>query len=52
MRAKGYDLVPGLPARGRAAVRGGVVGNYVDQINIFLPVLALTPALALSLIHI
>lgn len=46
MRAKGYDLVPGLPARGRAAVRGGVVGNYVDQINIFLPVLALTPALA------
>lgn len=34
------------PAAGRAAVRAGVVGNYVDQINIFLPVLALAPALS------
>lgn len=39
-------LVPELPAGGRAAVRGGVWGNYVDQINIFLPVTALAPALA------
>ena len=39
-------LVPGLPPAGRAAVRAGVVGNYVDQINIFLPVVALAPALA------
>lgn len=38
-------LVPGLPPAGRAAVRGGIVGNYVDQINIFLPVVALAPAL-------
>lgn len=38
-------LVPGLPPTGRAAVRAGVVGNYVDQINIFLPVVALAPAL-------
>lgn len=39
-------LVPGLPPTGRAAVRAGVVGNYVDQINIFLPVVALAPAIA------
>lgn len=38
-------LVPRLPPTGRAAVRGGVIGNYVDQINIFLPVVALAPAL-------
>ncbi|GAB3700705.1 MFS transporter [Mariniluteicoccus flavus] len=41
----GRRLVPDLPVEGRAAVRGGVIGNYVDQINIFLPVVALTPAL-------
>lgn len=35
-----------LPAEGRAAVRAGVVGNYVDQFNIFLPIVALAPALA------
>lgn len=40
------SLVPGLPPTGRAAVRAGIVGNYVDQINIFLPVVALAPALA------
>ncbi|KRE36161.1 MFS transporter [Janibacter sp. Soil728] len=34
-----------MPPAGRAAVRAGVVGNYVDQINIFLPVVALAPAL-------
>lgn len=38
-------LVPGLPAHGRAAVKGGVLGNYVDMIAIFLPVFALGPAL-------
>ncbi|MFC7485168.1 MFS transporter [Knoellia sp. CPCC 206453] len=35
-----------LPPEGRAAVRAGVIGNYVDQFNIFLPVVALAPALA------
>lgn len=30
----------------RAAVRGGVLGNYVDQFDIFLPVLALAPVAA------
>lgn len=35
-----------LPPAGRAAVRAGVIGNYVDQFNIFLPVVALAPALA------
>lgn len=39
------SLVPGLPPTGRAAVHAGVVGNYVDQVNIFLPVVALAPAL-------
>ncbi len=34
-----------LPPEGRAALRGGVIGNYVDQIHIFLPLVALTPAL-------
>lgn len=28
-----------------AALRGGVVGNFVDQIHIFLPLVALAPAL-------
>ncbi|WP_072041951.1 MFS transporter [Nigerium massiliense] len=44
---RGLSLVPGLPPSGRAAVRGGVAGNYVDQLNIFLPVTALGPALPL-----
>lgn len=34
-----------LPDAGRAALRGGVVGNFVDQLHIFLPLLALAPAL-------
>ncbi len=38
-------IAPDLPAPGRAAVKGGIWGNYVDQINIFLPVTALAPAL-------
>lgn len=38
-------LVPELPAGGQAAVRGGLWGNFVDQIDIFLPVIALAPAL-------
>lgn len=38
-------LAPDLPDEGRAAVKGGVLGNFVDQINIFLPVTALAPAL-------
>lgn len=35
-----------LPPSGRAAVRAGVIGNYVDQLHIFLPVTALAPAMA------
>ena len=30
--------------RARHAVRGGIFGNYVDQFDIFLPVIALAPA--------
>lgn len=44
-RDVGHGLVPELPPAGRAAVRGGVIGNYVDQLNIFLPVTALGPAM-------
>lgn len=29
----------------RAALRGGIVGNFVDQLHIFLPLTALAPAL-------
>ncbi|WP_010206053.1 MFS transporter [Salinibacterium sp. PAMC 21357] len=35
---------PPLPTR--RAVRGGIFGNYVDQFDIFLPVIALAPASA------
>jgi MFS family permease len=37
---------PAPPSAGPAwsAVRGGVFGNYVDQFDIFLPVIALAPA--------
>lgn len=34
-----------LVAHRRAAVGGGVVGNYVDQVSIFLPAMALAPAM-------
>lgn len=33
-----------MPADVRRAVRGGIFGNFVDQFDIFLPVIALTPA--------
>lgn len=36
---------PTLPDSGRAAVRGGVLGNYIDMVAIFLPVFALAPAM-------
>jgi MFS family permease len=35
-----------VPAAVRRAVRGGIFGNFVDQFDIFLPVIALTPAAA------
>lgn len=34
-----------LSPQGRAALRGGVAGNFVDQVHIFLPLVALAPAL-------
>ncbi|MBH0117587.1 MFS transporter [Salinibacterium sp. NG253] len=34
------------PLATRRAVRGGIFGNYVDQFDIFLPVIALAPASA------
>lgn len=37
---------PPLPPAGRAALRAGVVGNLVDNVHVFLPLTALTPALA------
>lgn len=39
------SLVPELPPDGQAAVRGGIWGNFVDMLHIFLPVIALAPAL-------
>lgn len=35
-----------LPSAGRAALRAGVIGNYIDNIHMFLPLVALPPALA------
>lgn len=35
-----------LPPAGRAALRAGVVGNFIDNVHVFLPLTALTPALA------
>ncbi len=35
-----------MPSGARRAVRGGIFGNYVDQFDIFLPVIALAPAAA------
>ena len=34
-----------LPPEGRAALRAGVVGNFIDNIHVFLPVTALAPAM-------
>ena len=34
-----------LPPEGRAALRAGVVGNWIDNIHVFLPLVALSPAL-------
>lgn len=50
----GTHLLPGspiatteesLPPAGRAALRAGVVGNWVDNIHVFLPLTALAPAM-------
>jgi MFS family permease len=40
------DAPERLPAAGRAALRAGVVGNWIDNVHVFLPLTALTPALA------
>lgn len=54
-RAGSADSAPGvasssppaqLPPAGRAALRAGVVGNWIDNIHVFLPLIALSPALA------
>ena len=34
-----------LPPQGRAALRAGVVGNWIDNIHVFLPLTALAPAM-------
>ncbi|GAA4531244.1 MFS transporter [Brachybacterium paraconglomeratum] len=34
-----------LPPEGRAALRAGVVGNWIDNIHVFLPLTALAPAM-------
>jgi len=35
-----------MPLAAKRAVRGGILGNYVDQFDIFLPIIALAPAAA------
>lgn len=39
-------LLGDIPAEGRAALKAGVVGNFIDNLHMFLPVTALAPALA------
>lgn len=39
-------LVEEMPKRAKRAIKGGIFGNYVDQFDIFLPVIALAPAAA------
>ncbi|ERS23358.1 hypothetical protein HMPREF1301_01157 [Propionibacterium sp. KPL2005] len=34
-----------MPPEGRAALRAGVVGNWIDNIHVFLPLTALAPAM-------
>lgn len=47
LEAAGTASMHELPAHGgRAAIRGAILGNFVDQFDIFLPVLALAPAAA------
>lgn len=40
------DSTQTMPLNAKRAVRGGILGNYVDQFDIFLPVIALAPAAA------
>ncbi|MSS44767.1 MHS family MFS transporter [Cutibacterium sp. WCA-380-WT-3A] len=35
-----------MPPQGRAALRAGVIGNWIDNIHVFLPLTALAPAMA------
>lgn len=35
-----------MPRNAKRAIRGGIFGNYVDQFDIFLPIIALAPAAA------
>ncbi|QTG74881.1 MFS transporter [Trueperella pecoris] len=34
-----------LPPEGRAALRAGVIGNWIDNVHVFLPLTALAPAI-------
>lgn len=43
---KDRDTAARLPHAGRAALRAGVVGNFIDNVHVFLPAFALVPALA------
>lgn len=40
------ENVTEMPREGRAALRAGVVGNWIDNIHVFLPLVALGPAMA------
>ncbi|WIY82109.1 MFS transporter [Propionimicrobium sp. PCR01-08-3] len=36
-----------MPREGRAALRAGVIGNWIDNVHVFLPLTALAPALVI-----
>lgn len=45
MRPADQRSTPTLTPQAASALRGGVVGNFIDQLHIFLPLLVLAPAL-------
>ena len=46
LETRSNPQAPGMPLAAKRAVRGGMLGNYVDQFDIFLPIIALAPAAA------
>ena len=45
LQTQGPTTATHLPREGRAALRAGVVGNWIDNIHVFLPLTALAPAM-------
>ena len=44
--AAALETTTPISAQGRSALRAGIVGNWVDNVHVFLPLVALAPALS------